>query len=107
MACYKCPVRIRGQDYPSQTAAARALGVSKSTVCLALDRGAIDRVGLGRKVRPIATCVDGVWYRSQCQAAADTGLGYLNLSRSIREARARGKTSIMIKGHTITWRQTS
>ena len=39
------PVRIRGITYPSQRAAARALGVSERTVRNALDAGRIDEVG--------------------------------------------------------------
>ena len=40
------PIRIRGEEYPSESAAARALGVSQSAVHRALERGTLDRVGV-------------------------------------------------------------
>ena len=42
------PVTIRGTEYPSQRAAARALGVGMGTVCKAIAAGRLDTVGLGR-----------------------------------------------------------
>lgn len=39
---------IRGVEYPSRAAAARALGVSREAVVQALRRGTVDRVGLPR-----------------------------------------------------------
>jgi len=42
------PVTIRGTTYPSQAAAARALGISVQAVHDALNRGRIDYAGLGR-----------------------------------------------------------
>lgn len=44
----KSPVLVRGTLYPSQAAAARALGVHPKTLQGALDRGTLDRVGQGR-----------------------------------------------------------
>jgi hypothetical protein len=41
------PVRIRGVDYPSQKAAAEALGLKPNTIGGALRRGTIERAGLG------------------------------------------------------------
>lgn len=43
------PVRIRGVTYPSQRAAARALGVSERAIRNALDAGRVDQVGLHPK----------------------------------------------------------
>lgn len=42
------PVPIRGQVYPSQAEAARALGVHRSTVNLAVKLGRADMIGRGR-----------------------------------------------------------
>lgn len=76
-------VEIRGEVYPSQSAAARALGVSQATVCHALDRGDIDRVGLrGRLLQPIA--LGGVQYRSTRQAAKALGMSNSQLQRRVR-----------------------
>lgn len=47
-----CPVLIRGKHYPSQAAAARALGVSPATVFQALNTGTIDHVGLRSGKQP-------------------------------------------------------
>lgn len=44
----KVPVRIRGVDYPSIRAAARALDIPSASICYALDRGALEHVGLTR-----------------------------------------------------------
>lgn len=40
------PIRIRGKDYPSVVAAAKAIGVSAYAVHRALDNGTIETVGL-------------------------------------------------------------
>lgn len=40
------PVVIRGRDFETQADAARALGVSQTTICHARKRGTLDRVGL-------------------------------------------------------------
>ena len=51
-----CPVRIRGVDYPSMSAAARALGVTHQAVSWAAEHGWLDGVGLrkaaGKKLPP-------------------------------------------------------
>ena len=46
------PVTIRGKRFPSLSAAARALGVHRRAVGLAMRDGKLDRVGLGRWPRP-------------------------------------------------------
>ncbi len=65
------PVRIRGVDYPSQAAAARAIGIAHQTLTQHLDRGTPDRAGLrwGRQVR-----LNGAEYPSITVAAEATGL---------------------------------
>lgn len=40
------PIRIRGKDYPSVVAAAKAIGVSAHAIHRALDNGTIETVGL-------------------------------------------------------------
>ena len=45
----RVPIRVRGVDYPSVTAAALALGVAKSAVCRSLELGTLDRLGLSKQ----------------------------------------------------------
>lgn len=77
-------VTIRGRSYPSQTAAAKALGVTLPTVNMAAKLGTLDYVGLGkegtrqamlsnrRAAKPIV--LNGVEYESQVEAASALGL---------------------------------
>lgn len=66
-------VLIRGTLYPSQSAAAKALGVTQATVCKALDDGDPDRVGRrGRLIQPVI--YKGVRYPSIGQAAKAHGI---------------------------------
>ncbi len=67
------PVRtiIRGVEYPSMAAAARALGVHRSVVWRAAERGTLDRVGFGDKV-PVT--IDGITYPSLSEAGRALGI---------------------------------
>jgi hypothetical protein len=65
------PVTIHGVTYPSQTAAALALGVSARTVSAAKKRDALDRVGLDA-FEPLT--IRGVTYPSQTAAALALGV---------------------------------
>lgn len=69
------PVTIRGKTYPSIGAAARDLGVHRSTVQKALDEGKPDRVGLSPRGLCLAVrvTVGGVTYPSASKAARATG----------------------------------
>jgi hypothetical protein len=74
------PTRIRGVLYPSQAAAARALGIKPNTVARALNRGTEEFAGLGRRwpsdfgQKPKPCEIDGVQYPSQKAAATALGL---------------------------------
>jgi predicted DNA-binding protein (UPF0251 family) len=85
------PVRIRGVDYPSQKAAADALGVSRATVNQALDRGRIEFVGLGKGYGPTRRrkpcVVDGTRYPSQAAAAAALGVTRSAIHYRLKRAR--------------------
>ena len=77
------PVTVRGVTYPSMTAAARALGVTKQAVSRALDKGTLDGVGFGRRCEPTytrPTIVCGVAYPSRRSAAAALGVRPSQLS---------------------------
>lgn len=82
-----CPVRIRGIVYPSQRAAAAALGVTEKTIRNALDAGRIDDTGLGlrRGGRPGKPCTfQGKRYPSMHEAARDTGVSVATVSKAVR-----------------------
>ena len=70
------PTLVRGVLYPSQKAAAEALGVHYTTIHKALEDGRLDRVGLKPRGIGISkkVVIDGVEYRSIRQAAKATGL---------------------------------
>jgi predicted DNA-binding protein (UPF0251 family) len=78
------PVRIRGVDYPSQKAAALALGTSKNTITNALDEGWIDEVGLRRRgQRPKPCTFRGNHYPSRKAAAEACGVSVQTVSREV------------------------
>jgi hypothetical protein len=72
----KTPIRIRGIEYDSVSAAARALGVGQTTVSSAIKRGYLDRVGLrgssGDIRKPVK--IRGVAYASIGEAAKSLGV---------------------------------
>lgn len=84
------PVRIRGVDYPSQAAAARALGVSASAIGMALAVGRPDSAGLGSGAgggHPGKPC----WYRgkrypSRTAAAKACGVSVAAVSKAVKAA---------------------
>ena len=58
-------ITIRGVDYASGAAAGRALGVRRSTVNNAIERGTLQYVGLGRNyLTKTPVIVDGVKYET-------------------------------------------
>ena len=79
------PTLIRGVLYPSQGAAARALGVHYTTVAKAMEEGTLDRVGLNPKGRRIGQPVeiDGVHYRSIRQASKATGIPKWKIAKGV------------------------
>jgi hypothetical protein len=90
------PVRIRGVDYPSQTAAALALGVTNAAIYQALECGAIDRAGIGKKHsgQPRPCYMNGRLWPSVNEAAAGIGV----LPQVISRARSAGRTQITPRG---------
>lgn len=82
------PTLIRGQLYPSQTAAARALGVHLSTVNAALNAGTEDRIGLGLQGSPGSPCyMNGKRWPSQAAAARALGVTPAAISRALADGR--------------------
>lgn len=88
------PTLIRGVLYPSQSAAARALGVSQSTINQALERGTQDHVGQGRRWRsgaPLRPCyINGHRWPSRTAAANALGVSRAAISHAI----AAGRTTV-------------
>ena len=80
----KTPVRIRGQDYPSMTEAARALGVSITTVWEGIEAGRPDSIGTGQKKRPKPVTYAGVEYPSISALARAYGLSHQQVSDRLR-----------------------
>jgi len=65
-------VEVRGTIYESIKHAASSLGVTKDAIYSALNRGSIDKVGLGTTQRkPIV--INGVSFRSMSQASIKLG----------------------------------
>lgn len=87
------PVRIRGVDYPSQAAAAKALGLSHHTIYSALERGTIDHVGRGQGWKRRYIRLGGVLYRSIAEAGRAYGRSKNFLNRIERNLRAQGRTA--------------
>jgi hypothetical protein len=68
------PIMVRGKLYPSLSAAARALGVTRQSMCQASKTGISDKAGTrryGGKAERII--VDGVLYKSWNEAKRLTG----------------------------------
>lgn len=84
--------RIRGVLYPSQSAAARALGLNPRTIRRALEDGRENIVGLEYS-GPRAILFDGVRYSSIAAAAQSTGIkaGSLYAALSLGQKTCHGK----------------
>lgn len=92
---------IRGTEYPSFAAAARAFGLSKNAVWIAAERGTLDAVGLG-KVEGIPTTVDGQPFDSITAAARGMEADATSLHHYIASRRRRGlPLSFTWRGHAV------
>lgn len=88
---HKVPVTVRGVSYPSQAAAAEALGVAPSAIHGALERGTMDSVGLGRNRHNLVPMQIGdKVYPSAVEAAKATGVNVKTLRQYVAKARGRG-----------------
>lgn len=69
------PLTIRGVEYPSLAAAAKAFGISVAAICIARRRGRLETVGLDpKKTAATPVTIRGVTYPSQYAAAKALGL---------------------------------
>jgi len=87
MPNHRKPITIRGVDYPSKAAAAKALGITYESLRKAIVDGRLETVGLnprgkkhGRRVR-----IDGKVYKSIAEAARATGVTYDSLREHYRK----------------------
>ena len=80
-------VKVRGVTYESVKEAAKALGVTVAGVYTALDRGRIDKLGLGKTI-PKKMVIGNVTFKSASEAARALGF-----SRSYFKDDHQGKNS--------------
>lgn len=85
------PVEIQGVEYPSVTAAARALGVSRTQICRAIREGKTDKIGMGNEAHQMPTLIRGVLYPSRTAAAQALGRSVTTVVHAI----ARGKPDVV------------
>lgn len=103
------PVTIRGVDYPSMTAAAKAFGISVVAIHYARNADRLDTVGLGGEAKKRHVWVTDLGDLSErhfdsCREAAE----HLGVSPStIGNARARAKKieakCAMVAGYLVEW----
>lgn len=83
---------IRGVVYRSQSDAARALGVSHASICIALDRGRLQSVGLRMHGHRKPCYINGKRWPSQTAAARALGVTPAAVNRAVRSGRGYVKT---------------
>lgn len=95
-------IEVRGKTYKDAHAAARALGVSVSTIYTALHRGTIDRVGIGagrgtrdasRQEKPVR--IGPLTWRSRKDCAADLGVDERYVGKVLREGGKRSRANLL------------
>jgi hypothetical protein len=96
-------VRIRGITYPSMADAARAIGVTPRAITHALNRGAIDEVGLhgvGPKPKPVT--VGGITFTSKRELANFLGKNINAIVMALKRGpRARHNLECQLYDHGI------
>lgn len=103
-----CPVKIRGVLYPSQAAAARALGVKQTNISKALDAGTIDNIGLGRnfgRKKPLLIQrgdEPAILAQSQGEAARIIGITASVMQHQIMKHRKKGQASFIHAGWKVS-----
>ena len=81
------PIIIRGVEHPSKREAARALGVSRSSLAHAISTGALDYLGTGK--RPVMrVTVRGVTYDSASDAARALGVAENTVYKAVAAGKA-------------------
>ena len=101
-----CPVVIRGVNYPSQSAAARALGVAQTNISKALDLGTVDNVGLGRNQNKRACFLNDKEFESRAELARYVGVSASTLRSRISSAERDGLLVVVVPQGVITWKET-
>ena len=78
---------IRGVEYPSLTAAAKALGVTVCAVWYALENDRLETVGLRQHGQKRACYINGARWPSRTAAARALGVTRAAISKAITEGR--------------------
>ena len=79
---------IRGEVYPSMTAASKAIGVTVWTIAKAMNEGRLETVGLwGKAGKPRSGRWRGVWYPSITAAARAANVPPSTFSARIHSGR--------------------
>ena len=86
-------IKVRGVTYNSVREAADALGVSFHSVYSALDRGGLEKLGLGT-TRPKPITIGNTTFRSLTQASLALGLGRSYLEWSMRGGGQKAKDRV-------------
>jgi len=82
-------IAIRGVTYPSVRAGSEALGITENAIYSALNRGNMDKVGLG-KSQPQPVELDGIAFPSIRAASLALGFGRTYLSKALTRESAHG-----------------
>lgn len=86
-------IKVRGVTYSSVKEAAEALNVSFHSVYSALDRGGLDKLGLG-KTKPKPITIGDTTFRSMTQASIALGLGRSYLEWANRDGGSKAKERV-------------
>lgn len=96
-------VIIRGQLFPSQASAAKVLGMHPTSIHSALERGTLDRIGIGRNWNQKPVWLDSGRYESQHKCAEAIGVSDIQIYGRILRAKKRGKTSVLTPWGVLSW----
>jgi hypothetical protein len=86
-------IKVRGVTYGSVKEAAEALGVNFHSVYSALNRGGLEKLGLG-KTKPKPVTIGNTTFRSMTAASVALGLGRSYLEWAMREGGKRAKDRV-------------
>lgn len=86
-------IQVRGVTYESVKEAAAALNVSYHSVYTALDRGALEMLGLGKtKAKPVT--LEGITFRSMTAASLALGLNRTYLQWAFKSGGAASRERV-------------
>lgn len=86
-------IRVRGVTYNSVKEAADALDVNLHSVYSALNRGALEGLGLG-KTKPKPFTIEGITFRSMTQASIALGFSRSYLQATLSKGGTKAKERV-------------